>query len=227
MSASDYASIMREIDSFKQLTREANDQRMRIEDEIGEVQERMKLLEVQAKRSREDIYKRLMNDGPTGHQQTAAQPNKQDKSNYYERQSAASIIKDSLKSLPGFTHFIKNSNMVEAFRMSYARDLLEHQKQFNQEANQVQSVNFHEANTHSLARQQAQVGRAVTDSSESTVNIGHSNMPSDAHLHRPASGQQDSRALQYESEVSLAEEQQKAGSKTAGNRWRGNRETVQ
>ena len=139
---SEYAQIMRDIDNYKMLVREANEQRMRIEEEIGEVQTKIHNIEIDSKRNKEELYRRLL-ETPTAPQPSSFQkpPNPNhlnsekslkdrtriEQSNI-SRQSAQQMIKDSMRTLPGFTELVKNSEMYEAFRVSYAKDLQEYYK---------------------------------------------------------------------------------------------------
>jgi len=142
----DYSLLMREIDNYKKLAREANDQRMRIEDEIYSVEQKIVQIEIDTKKSKDEILKRLMSDpvttspprGPTS--ASTHHSSKPSSSNFAKpptpkppvdktrlsSSSAQNLIRDSLKVLPGFTELVKDSELLDAFRVSYVRDLQEY-----------------------------------------------------------------------------------------------------
>ena len=140
----DYAQIMRDIDSYKKLSREANEQRKRLEDEIGEVQDRIFSLEDQAKKNKEDMFRRMLetptshspgpkpllprppNPGPPSSSEKAFRDRQRIELSNASRLSAQQLIKESVRTLPGFTELVKNSELYEAFRVSYAKDLQEY-----------------------------------------------------------------------------------------------------
>ena len=148
----DYAGIMREIDQFNKLTREANDQTHMLEDQIIEFQQKIYQVEVDSQRAREEMIKRMINDDvlkqPAGrsgsrgkpanappqqvaaHSKPACNPAKPpiDSKSRGNTSSLHTLIKESMRTLPGMTEFVKNSELLERFRQSYAKDLQEYYK---------------------------------------------------------------------------------------------------
>ena len=128
----DYSLLLAEIDKYRNMAKLVDQQRMMIEDDIHTMLEKIKRVEEDARKEKEELYIRLESTpivhGPQakhGWPPTAGR----DGSSSSMLQSNSHRIKDSIRTLPGFTEFVKNSELLEAFRQSYARDIQDYCRQ--------------------------------------------------------------------------------------------------
>lgn len=131
---SDYSKILADIDRYKSVAGLADQQRMLVEEEIQTVVLKIRQADEKIKREKEEMYEKLADPvsigGKRGHMGYRPQMYEgADESVAYsyasalKTSSAHQLIKDSIRTLPGFTEFVKNSEMMDAFRESYARDV--------------------------------------------------------------------------------------------------------
>lgn len=131
----DYSALLAEIDKYQNMARLADQQRMLIEDEIILMTEKIRRVENDARKEKEQLYNRLatpvLQKPPQAPQGSFNWPPTlaREGSSSSLNQSYSHKIKDSIRTLPGFTEFIKNSELLEAFRQSYARDIQDYCKQ--------------------------------------------------------------------------------------------------
>lgn len=128
---SEYSKILAEIDRYKSVADLADQQRMLVEEEVQNMVIKIKQVDAEEKREKEELYKKLVSPAaakkPPMYKPQAQRGVEESQGYSYQSalktSSANQMIKESIRTLPGFTEFVKNSELIEAFRESYSRDV--------------------------------------------------------------------------------------------------------
>lgn len=131
----EYSRILAEIDRHKAIGSLADQQRMLIEDEIHSISVKLRHLDQETERRREELYTKMLDPQPLKPLSHTAQIKRHthtsDNSSEMQGSSVHQLIKDSIKTLPGFTEYVRNSEFMDAFRESYAKDIQNHYSKQN------------------------------------------------------------------------------------------------
>ena len=136
--------LLSQIEYYKKLIINAKEEKLRIDLEINTVSKSIKefgekkelrrreLLNELIPVKEEDYYMRNIQSAPDNMSRVKLKDSLEQKHEFLRNAKSAdpnnynlsSAIEQSIKALPGISEQLKNSDMVELFRQSYARDLL-------------------------------------------------------------------------------------------------------